>query len=605
MNFGFVGLESCSKPGGEIAKGNKTRRETAQRRGAAKRATPTTCAHMEPTAGVGSLTGEGLAAALGQALSAAPATVIEATIHWVRTLVDGLWLSQCVEGSEFCAETQELVLRLKGVVVGEIATRSRVPIVWRLGSDEQPELRLQMRVRGGAVELHIAGLNCEPPSGAEALYEMASEAWAEAGVVPATALESISGMNRLSDVMWGLWKRRKDELAGTKVWKIVESLLGSAAVRAAAPMHDLCGLIIGTSFVARYRITCLRFSVLIGCRNKVRDTAVSAPRLAEGSASSVSDPPSPSGVPAGGNGLQVTCSTEIDAADEAGFAKESLKSALGLKLIRCMFTREPHKVHSGDRFSPSSMHWARLMGKVDETGWGGADPFRFSKLVQAGAHPGGACYFDRSLKGAFGWQSEDMTYKLTGKNEGRVIWALKQQRGEIFAEPLGMHRRSRSAGDVPPAPKPENNVTKRRRWGSQGGEPKEVAHLQQPSQPQPQPQQRQPAKHQPPPSKQQAHPLPPLPQQPDPEQPEQPEQPQPPQSPQPPKPPESPASPVSPVSLVSPGLPEGPQDQEIEPPRSPVLRSPPRSPSAALRARLASCSPRWRSHARRAAKAVQ
>ena len=170
-----------------------------------------------------------------------------------------------------------------------------MPIVWRLGSDEQPELRLQMRVRGGAVELHIAGLNCEPPSGAEALYEMASEAWAEAGVDPATALESISGMNRLSDVMWGLWKRRKDELAGTKVWKIVESLLGSAAVRAAAPMHDLCGLIIGTSFVARYRITCLRFSVLIGCRNKVRDTAVSAPRLAEGSASSVSDPPSPSG----------------------------------------------------------------------------------------------------------------------------------------------------------------------------------------------------------------------------------------------------------------------------------------------------------------------
>ena len=150
MNFGFVGLESCSKPGGEIAKGNKTRRETAQRRGAAKRATPTTCAHMEPTAGVGSLTGEGLAAALGQALSAAPATVIEATIHWVRTLVDGLWLSQCVEGSEFCAETQELVLRLKGVVVGEIATRSRVPIVWRLGSDEQPELRPQLGLRDAA-----------------------------------------------------------------------------------------------------------------------------------------------------------------------------------------------------------------------------------------------------------------------------------------------------------------------------------------------------------------------------------------------------------------------------------------------------------------------
>jgi len=50
----------------------------------------------------------------------------------------------------------------------------------------------------------------------------------------------------------------------------------------------------------------------------------------------------------------VTCTSEVEAEDEASLAKELVKNDLGLRLIRYMFLNEPHKVYSGDHFSPSS-----------------------------------------------------------------------------------------------------------------------------------------------------------------------------------------------------------------------------------------------------------
>ena len=79
----------------------------------------------------------------------------------------------------------------------------------------------------------------------------------------------------------------------------------------------------------------------------------------------------------------------------------------------------------GDQFSTSSMHWARMCGSVHEIGWGGADPARFCKLVQAGRQPGGATWADRAFKGAMAWMCDDMTYRLAS-SEGRVIWSIAE-----------------------------------------------------------------------------------------------------------------------------------------------------------------------------------
>jgi len=127
----------------------------------------------------------------------------------------------------------------------------------------------------------------------------------------------------------------------------------------------------------------------------------------------------------GASGVQLTGHTvvEMEGDDEASMAVEQTKNDLGLRLIRSVFYNEPHKVYSADHLSPSSIHWARVVGHVCDMGWGGADPYRIAKLVQAGSQPRGASVIDRRLKGALAWQAEDKTYSMTGKSEGRVMWS--------------------------------------------------------------------------------------------------------------------------------------------------------------------------------------
>lgn len=363
------------------------------------------------------LEGERLADVVFESLAAAPSPTIEASIYWVRTLIDGLCVTGCVERSVFDRGTRELIVELKGVCRGEIATRSRVPIVWRVGSDERPQLRLKFSlVEGGAVEVLIEGLCCEPPSGSDEFYKRLCQAWADAGIEDtAAALENMTGIQRLSSITWAEWRACKDDLHGTKAWKIIESLVGVAAVRAVGTQEGFAGFMMGVAFVPHQRLTALRFSPLFGRRNN--------PVTSEGkldSAKQDADNGKDSGV-------QVIGKTEMFSADEASLVVEHIKNDLGLRVIRNVFNSQPHTVHYADHFSPSSMHWARLVGNVTDLGWGGADPYRLAKLVQAGLHPRGASMIDRRLKGALSWQGDDQTYSMTGKSEGRVLWSPPAQ----------------------------------------------------------------------------------------------------------------------------------------------------------------------------------
>ena len=107
------------------------------------------------------------------------------------------------------------------------------------------------------------------------------------------------------------------------------------------------------------------------------------------------------------------------------------KDQLGYEVTREKFCY-PERLKLGQKFAQSAMNWARLHAKVHLVGSGwcdpaqphaGADPERLRKLVEAGRTQQGARAFDR-FKGAMAWQASDLTYQLTGKHEGRVIWSF-------------------------------------------------------------------------------------------------------------------------------------------------------------------------------------
>ena len=75
-----------------------------------------------------------------------------------------------------------------------------------------------------------------------------------------TATPTTEALNQVLEQSWSFWQQHKAEFERTKAWRVIESLIGLAAVRAAAPVCDMASLILGTACVTSQRVEALRFS---------------------------------------------------------------------------------------------------------------------------------------------------------------------------------------------------------------------------------------------------------------------------------------------------------------------------------------------------------
>ena len=215
------------------------------------------------------LHGEALAEAFRSAIGARSGDrVARAAIEWVCTLSAGLEEGSFVEDSTFDHSSAELVVVLKGVVTGELATRSRVPVTWELGRAGKPELRIRMEMKDASTLIWLDGFQMMPLSGAEELWTQLCNAWTANGVPDPPWSEGDAGMQALTKSSWALWGERKGDFDQTKTWKVIESMAGHSLIRASISLNDLARIIYGSACVTRRRITGLRYSVLVGSRTK-------------------------------------------------------------------------------------------------------------------------------------------------------------------------------------------------------------------------------------------------------------------------------------------------------------------------------------------------
>ena len=157
----------------------------------------------------------------------AHSTLGSAAYDWVSMLVKGV--QEHIASCEF--DEDELRIDLHTALTGEIATRSRVPVQFELA--DQIIVKLVVGDEG-AVALKVSGLYFGPVGGAMECWDRLREVWAEAG-----AMDDASK----KEVAWRWWQHdgHKKDFEGTKLWRVIESLVGlrSATLIPTKDMQDV------------------------------------------------------------------------------------------------------------------------------------------------------------------------------------------------------------------------------------------------------------------------------------------------------------------------------------------------------------------------------
>ena len=312
-------------------------------------------------------------------LGDAQAGLRAAAAEWVQTLVDGL--SPSLSRVAFSEAASTIIVQLHTPVLGEIATRSRVAVRW-----EVPESKLLIRAQpptspGGDAVLDIDGLFSRAVEGASEIFHELQREW-QSQQLDAEELLGDGPYSQFTDFASSWWAHQRSTLVPqSKAWRVIDSLY-SATAGQFAPSKDLSEMIVGVSCTTRRRISQLRYFYF-------------------------------------GSPPVVQVAASIDPAPE--HPEDALKDALVHKIAQARLLSKTSQA-IGDKFAPSAMNWTRCFARSRELGLGGANAERLRRLFAAGKAPAGASQADRWFKGALAWQMTDMTYKLSGPHEGRIIW---------------------------------------------------------------------------------------------------------------------------------------------------------------------------------------
>ena len=385
---------------------------------------------------------------------------------WATKFLGGLseFATELRQGDDFV----ELVFPVRTVIDGEIATRSRLGMQWRV----RDFLRLRRVDHDDEKRIQIEGLRLVPIEGAKRAFRGLRQQWIKDGVLrDKESLDIEAAPRDFLDSAWRWWKRESDNFLKTKYWRVCESLIGKQVIRSTASTADLALILVGCACGCPWALTSVVFTMPLRprpssmSRTTLNDEEVehvvgfssfmsisgtaALPRrrsrqpsspVGSGSFSADYSPrsffmsPSSSrkdssffenkGSDLGQLHLEYT---PLDDDDDGELIRD-FKAKLSERILRDSFS-SALTVRLSRKFATSAFNFALAFYDLSNAGAPRADPLLLTRLFQASDVQGGATNADR-LKGALYWQKDDLTYKMTGDN-GRVLWHLRSSEEEI------------------------------------------------------------------------------------------------------------------------------------------------------------------------------
>ena len=180
----------------------------------------------------------------------------------MTNLVDAV-ASEYALATEVSADSTRLDISLKKILIGEIATRSRMGCSLQLGtcaaSASTPSLVLRLEEFGQGIRLHIEnrGLQMHPAEGAQELYERLKPVWQAARANDRSSRRKVA---------WQYWKEHcMDEgIAYTKVWKHIKSLQDLFGASMWIPDEKMDALLAGALCTSHQHIAYFEFTLWEG-----------------------------------------------------------------------------------------------------------------------------------------------------------------------------------------------------------------------------------------------------------------------------------------------------------------------------------------------------
>lgn len=317
-----------------------------------------------------------------------------------RALISGLEQDHLVETVKAVEGGSSLQIELRTSVIGNVATRSRVPAEWVL----LPKIQVWMddnddddeQVVG--TKLRLSGIQVIPIEGA-------TEAWKELAAL--FIEQQAETLNDRRSVAWKWWNETgRDTHEGTKLWRIVESLalLGFGQ---AVPTYAKASLLLGCCLGVHQDVTSLHYRFNSGNNNDE----------SSGSGEDSSHNTDYQGVDVVGTQDPVAATCDIDSPEFN--CNEEMKDEIGLALWQETVS-SPFKRATAAKCARSSLNYAALFCAREGRELG-ASPESVEKLVTVARNFGGATKIDVMKGKASTWQYEDETYQMTG-NDGRIVW---------------------------------------------------------------------------------------------------------------------------------------------------------------------------------------
>ena len=268
-----------------------------------------------------------------------------------------------------------LHIELTHALRGEIATRSRVPVELIL----EEKLSIIVSELAGVDEeetasVKIQGLSWGQVQGAEEIYEVVANLWAESGA------ETYAAKRR---VAWDWWTQNDSNFDQTKLWRLVTSLTHHKKIRLALNTTMKGDLLVGLLCSTPAQVISFHFSRYDG---KIQVTMKKKP-------------------------LRGVQDQESRWAIAEGQQRERLEAGGYSRL-------------GPEKLVPSCWNWGLLTGDVNAYGERAADPSVICRLFQGATKDqlGGATRLECAMGSAQFWQQHDCTHQLSGSKAGRVVW---------------------------------------------------------------------------------------------------------------------------------------------------------------------------------------
>ena len=184
----------------------------------------------------------------------------------MTNLVDAV-ASEYALATEVSADSTRLDISLNKILIGEIATRSRMGCSLQLGSCAAPASAPSLVLRieedqsmfGQGIRLHIEnrGLQMHPVEGSQELYERLKPVWQAEGATDRSSRRKVA---------WRYWKEHcMDEgIAYTKMWKHIKSLQDLFGASMWIPDEKMDALLAGALCTSYQHIAYFEFTLWKG-----------------------------------------------------------------------------------------------------------------------------------------------------------------------------------------------------------------------------------------------------------------------------------------------------------------------------------------------------